>query len=65
MQESYFTAFDMIKGFWYFSVLWSDQAKLIVSLLRDMQEIDQRTTMLQLVDKVKVKLKNDKGMTSC
>ncbi|KAM0935298.1 putative DNA helicase [Dioscorea sansibarensis] len=40
------------------------QAKLVVSLLRDIQEIDQRTTMLQLVDKVKVKLKNDKGGTT-
>ncbi|XP_058086677.1 ATP-dependent DNA helicase Q-like 2 isoform X1 [Magnolia sinica] len=32
-------------------------AKAIVSLLQEMQENDQRATMLQLVDKVKVKVK--------
>ncbi|KAJ0970926.1 hypothetical protein J5N97_018885 [Dioscorea zingiberensis] len=39
------------------------QAKVLVSLLRDMQENDQRTTMLQLVDKIKVKLKDKDGTT--
>ncbi|GAV89709.1 DEAD domain-containing protein/Helicase_C domain-containing protein/HRDC domain-containing protein/RQC domain-containing protein [Cephalotus follicularis] len=35
----------------------SRQAKLMVSLLQDMQDNDQRLTMLQLVDKMKVKHK--------
>ncbi|KAA8528189.1 hypothetical protein F0562_035560 [Nyssa sinensis] len=36
----------------------SGYAKFIVSLLQDMQENDQRVTMLQLVDKMKVKHKD-------
>ncbi|KAK1304663.1 Mediator of RNA polymerase II transcription subunit 34 [Acorus calamus] len=39
-------------------------ASVIVSLLRDMQENDQRATILQLVDKVKVKAKETGGSTS-
>ncbi|XP_028795868.1 mediator of RNA polymerase II transcription subunit 34 isoform X2 [Neltuma alba] len=35
----------------------SSHAKLMVSLLQDMQENDQRLTMLQLVDKMKIKQK--------
>ncbi|KAK1367675.1 ATP-dependent DNA helicase [Heracleum sosnowskyi] len=35
----------------------SGQAKIMVSLLQDIQENDQRVTMLQLVDKMKVKNK--------
>lgn len=35
----------------------SSHAKLMVSLLQDMQENDQRLTMLQLVDKMKLKQK--------
>ncbi|XP_068649970.1 ATP-dependent DNA helicase Q-like 2 [Aristolochia californica] len=35
----------------------TDGAKAIVCVLRDMQENDQRATMLQLVDKVKIKYK--------
>ncbi|XP_049376609.1 ATP-dependent DNA helicase Q-like 2 isoform X4 [Solanum stenotomum] len=36
----------------------SSHAKLIVSMLKDIQENDQRVTMLQLVEKLKVKQKN-------
>ncbi|CAI9755551.1 unnamed protein product [Fraxinus pennsylvanica] len=36
----------------------SGHAKLMVSLLQDTQENDQRLTMLQLVDKMKIKNKN-------
>ncbi|KAK6782743.1 hypothetical protein RDI58_020539 [Solanum bulbocastanum] len=36
----------------------SSHAKLIVSILKDIQENDQRVTMLQLVEKLKVKQKN-------
>jgi len=35
----------------------TDHAKLMVSLLQDMQANDQRSTMLQLVDKMKIKQK--------
>lgn len=36
---------------------FSGHAKVMVSLLQDIQENDQRVTMLQLVDKMKVKNK--------
>ncbi|XP_055820803.1 ATP-dependent DNA helicase Q-like 2 isoform X5 [Solanum dulcamara] len=36
----------------------SSHAKLIVSMLKDIQENDQRVTMLQLVEKLKAKQKN-------
>ncbi|KAL7159725.1 hypothetical protein ABFS83_01G046900 [Erythranthe nasuta] len=36
----------------------TDHAKFIVSLLQEMQENDQRVTMLQLVDKIKIKNKH-------
>lgn len=36
-------------------------AKLIISLLQDVQENDQRLTMLQLVDKIKTKHKEVGG----
>jgi len=36
---------------------FTDHAKLMVSLLQDMQVNDQRSTMLQLVDKMKIKQK--------
>lgn len=38
--------------------LCAGHAKLIVSMLKDIQENDQRVTMLQLVEKLKVKQKN-------
>ncbi|KAG8375278.1 hypothetical protein BUALT_Bualt10G0083800 [Buddleja alternifolia] len=39
----------------------SGHAKFIVSLLQEMQENDQRVTMLQLVDKMKIKKNKDLG----
>ncbi|ERN15693.1 mediator of RNA polymerase II transcription subunit 34 [Amborella trichopoda] len=41
----------------------STQAKIIVSLLKEMQENDQRATMLQLVDKLKVNSRGSGGAT--
>ncbi|CAL9758102.1 unnamed protein product [Musa acuminata subsp. burmannicoides] len=40
-----------------FCVFCSDHAKVIVSLLHEIQENDQRATMLQLVERFKVKIK--------
>lgn len=40
---------------------FSGYAKLIISLLQDVQKNDQRLTMLQLVDKIKSKLKEVGG----
>ena len=39
------------------TVISAAHAKMIVSLLQDLQENDQRVTMLQLADKLKVKQK--------
>ena len=37
--------------------MFAGHAQLMVSLLQDMQENDQRMTMLQLIDKMKIKHK--------
>jgi ATP-dependent DNA helicase Q1 len=38
-------------------ILFAGHAKLMVSLLQDIQASDQRSTMLQLVEKMKTKQK--------
>jgi len=41
----------------YMGKLFAGHAKLMVSLLQDIQASDQRSTMLQLVEKMKTKQK--------
>jgi hypothetical protein len=41
----------------YMGILFAGHAKLMVSLLQDIQASDQRSTMLQLVEKMKTKQK--------
>lgn len=45
-----------INGFYAYQ--FSGHAKSLISVVHDMQEKDQRITMLQLVDKMKVKNKD-------
>lgn len=42
--------------------LYSEHAKLVVSLLQEVHEKDQRLTMLQLVDKMKI-VQKELGMS--
>lgn len=56
------THFDIniifLKEFDWNSDLFSGHASVIVSMLQDTQNNDQRLTMLQLVEKLKTKTKN-------